>query len=264
MNTEVLHKEHPRTHEDISLERFPHIQKQIRDGYGLSYGAEYKFNEDGSINWRGMVKPEFLFVNKGWYEARKQTPPSSIDGLADHQLLIKLGGIKELAQLRGYTSVSYDVLRAEDHHVVIKCGIKWIKNYEHTSEVYFEDVANATVGNTSNFGVKFLETIATNRAFVRAVRNFLNIHIVGSDEIDSSKKNAVYDDPGNEAVLPSAQAMLEKAAKEKKYDTFEAFGDFIEQSEMIGTYSHPDSPKWKSYEDIPAKDARVLVSMLKA
>ena len=69
-----------------------------RNGEGLLENANYIFNEDGSIDWRAMIKSEFLYPNKGWFEARSQALPDSIDGLEDKQLLIMLGGIKELAK----------------------------------------------------------------------------------------------------------------------------------------------------------------------
>ena len=58
----------------------------------------YEFDEDGSVNWRSMIKDEHLFPNKSWFDLRKDLP-RTIDGLKDHQLLIKLSGIKELAKL---------------------------------------------------------------------------------------------------------------------------------------------------------------------
>ena len=138
--------------------------------------------------------PKHLFPNKSWFEARNKAVPTSVDGLQDYQLLIKLAGIKELAKLRGFTRVHYDVIKCEIDHVSVKCEINWIPNFENPKEASdflppstsFEDLANATVHNTSSFAQKFLETIAANRAFVRCVRNFLNIHIVGADEIDTS------------------------------------------------------------------------------
>ena len=51
----------------------------------------------------------------------------------------------------------------------------------------YSDTANATLDNTDSFCAKFLETIACNRAFVRCVRNYLGVHIVGADEIDKSE-----------------------------------------------------------------------------
>ena len=78
-----------------------------RDENGLLKNVEYPFNEDGSVNWRGLVKEEHLFPNKSWFQMRGKDTPRSIEGLADHQLLIKLGGIKELAKLRGFSDVTY-------------------------------------------------------------------------------------------------------------------------------------------------------------
>ena len=80
-----------------------------RNEDGLLENAEYEFNEDGSVNWKAMIKPEFLYPNRGWFDARNKPIPNSIEGLDDKQLLIMLGGIKELAKLRGYCGVDFDV-----------------------------------------------------------------------------------------------------------------------------------------------------------
>lgn len=236
-----------------------------RNNLGLIEGVKYKFDDSGFINWRGMINSDFLFPNKGWFQAKGETPPSSIEGLEDAQLLIKLGGIKELARLRGFSSVKYDVLRCDNEYVAMKCGISWIPNYECPQQVYFEDVANATINNTSNFGVKFLETIAANRAFVRAVRNFLNIHIVGSDEIDSSRKGGsqAVESEQNEVSLPSPQHMLEITAQKHGVGNFIKFQEWLVNAERIGLYSNPNSQDWTDFESIPAKEARVLTSTLK-
>jgi hypothetical protein len=241
-----------------------HLVPQSRNAWGLIEGVDYKTNEDGSINWRAMVKSEHLFPNKGWFELRKQQAPTSIEGLNDSQLLIKLAGIKELAKLRGYTSVKYDVIKCEPSYVSIKCGITWIPNYESEYESYYEDIANATVNNTSDFAVKFLETIAANRAFVRAVRNFLGVHIVGSDEIDASKKGAsAIIEEDNEITLPSSQGMLEKTAKNSGINSFSEFQDYLREAWKLNVYRNNDTKVWTSYNDIPAKEARILMSILK-
>lgn len=236
-----------------------------RNEQGLIEGVEYIFNEDGSINWRSMVKSEFLFPNKTWFESRNKPLPNSVDGLADHQLLIKLAGIKELAKLRGYKSVKYEVVKCEPSYVAVKCGITWLPNIECEHENYFEDIANATVNNTSDFAVKFLETIAANRAFVRAVRNYLNVHIVGSDEIDSSKKGApsVFEDEGDSTSLPSSQEMLRKSARTKGYTTFVDFRDeFLRNAWKHKIYRNKDVEVWGDFNDVPAKEARILLSVL--
>lgn len=237
---------------------------QSRNDLGLIENVEYKFNDDNSINWRGMVKSEHLFANRSWFESRKLSVPQSIDGLSDAQLLIKLSGIKEVAKLRGYKSVKYDVIKCEPSYVAIKCGITWIPNYESQYESYFEDIANATANNTTDFAVKFLETIAANRAFIRAVRNFLNIHIVGSDEIDSSKKaTPAFIEDDSDTALPSSQSMLEKTAKSNGISSFQEFQDYLRKAWKANVYRNEDTKVWSSYSDIPAKEARILISILK-
>ena len=88
-----------------------------RNEHGLLENIPYHFNEDGSVNWRAMIKNEHLFPNKSWFEMRKLSMPTSIDGLKDNQLLIKLGGIKELARLSGFSNVSYIMEKCDHDHV---------------------------------------------------------------------------------------------------------------------------------------------------
>jgi hypothetical protein len=248
-------------------------KRYSRDEFGLINSVDYVFNEDGSVNWRAMIKPEFLYPNKDWFEIRKQAVPTSTEGLDDKQLLIMLGGIKELAKLRGYRSVSYEVSHVADKYVSAKCRIEWISNYETPFSVSFEDVANATYDNTDDFCLKFLETIACNRAFVRCVRNFLNIHIVGADEIDKSK-NRVVDiaDLATSNVLPiTPQNTLEKTVNEKlKIHSFDDFKVFLrgvwktasENNETATVEVLNDAKDWSSYKDISAKSSRILLKVI--
>jgi len=242
----------------------PHLVPQTRNAWGLIDGVNYTFNPDGSVNWRSMVKSEFLFPNRSWFESREQLMPQTVEGLSDAQLLIKLGGIKELAKLRGYKSVEYSVVRCDTTYVTVKCRITWIANYESEYESRYEDIANATVSNTSDFAVKFLETIAANRAFIRCVRNFLNVHIVGSDEIDSSKKGMpATPEEEAETILPSAQNMLQKTAKNAGYVNFAKFVSYITDAKTLDLYHNDACRSWNDWQDIPAKDARLLISLLK-
>ncbi len=237
-----------------------------RNEHGLLENVNYTFNEDGSVNWRAMIKPEFLYPNKDWFSVRGQEAPNSIEGLEDRQLLIMLGGIKELAKLRGYTSVDFDVKNISDKYVTAKCTISWLKNYE-TAEVTtnYADVANATESNTDDFCMKFLETIACNRAFVRCVRNYLNIHIVGADEIDKSKgadnsTTVEYDAP---AITPTG--LLEKILKDKHgVDSFEGFKNVLRDLWKAEKYRNESAKNWASYSDISAKEARKLIPILKS
>jgi len=240
-----------------------------RDSHGLLECVDYVFNEDGSVDWRAMIKPEFLYPNKGWFDMRGQQAPSSAEGLRDNQLLIMLGGIKDLARLRGFHSVSYDVRNVEEGYVTARCDIEWIGNYESASnKVCYEDYANASLENTDAFCEKFLETIACNRAFVRCVRNFLNIHIVGADEIDKSGNRSISNQnsppsqtPSNTPITPSG--LLEKTLRDKhSVDSFDSFKDKLRDFWKDGKYVNEDVKDWSSFDDIPAKEARKLIGIL--
>jgi hypothetical protein len=240
-----------------------------RDQHGLLDCVDYIFNEDGSVNWRAMIKPEFLYPNKGWFDMRGQQVPSSTEGLRDNQLLIMLGGIKDLARLRGFHTVGYDVRNVEDGYVTARCDIEWIGNYESSNNnVCYEDYANASLENTDAFCEKFLETIACNRAFVRCVRNFLNIHIVGADEIDKSG-NRSSQDQGSTPPQPSSNSpitpseLLEKTLRDKHgVDSFESFKDKLRDFWKDGKYVNEEVKNWSSFNDIPAKESRKLIGIL--
>lgn len=236
-----------------------------RNSSGILDGIEYQYNKDGTINWRAMITSEHLYPNKGWFEARNKPIPSKIEGLDDTQLLIKLSGIKELAKLRGFTKVSYDVIKCEPDHVAVKCAISWIGNFESGNEVvHFEDMANATVYNTSNFAQKFLETIAANRAFVRCVRNFLNIHIVGADEIDSSNGKSL---PSARSETPSCGplAVLMKCLDlDNTEEDFKSFKEVLRGLWKSKKYKNEEAADWSSWEDIPTAEIRSLIKICKA
>jgi hypothetical protein len=234
-----------------------------RNELGLIEGVQYQFNEDGSINWRAMIKPEFLYPNKEWFEVRKMPVPETVEGLADHQLLVKLGGIKELARLRGFNSVQYTLNTLTDKYATAICEICWMPNYETCGVAQvFASTANATSDNCSGFGVKFLEAIAENRAFVRAVRNYLNIHIVGDDEIDKSKNKVAYEE--SEAIVQALtpHGALQNACRQAGYSNFEDFLKLLRKFWKDESYKNESAKDWKSFDDIPVKDCRKLLTLV--
>jgi hypothetical protein len=238
-------------------------QKYRRDQHGLLSNIDYIFNEDGSVDWRAMVKDDQLFPNKSWFESRKMDVPRSIEGLKDHQLLIKLGGIKEIARLRGFRDVSYIVEAVGPQHVAVRCRIEFAPNYETSgASVAFEDMANASTQNTSSFATKFLETIACNRAFVRCVRNFLNIHIVGDDEMDKSNSKNNFSGVTSSAAL-TPDGMLASLAKEKlNCSNFEEFKVLLRDWWKSEKYQNPSVKEWNDFEDIPAAESRILMKLI--
>jgi hypothetical protein len=87
--------------------------------------------------------------------------------------------------------------------VVATCTISWKPNYETENEsVVFSAIGDASPANTNGFGALYLGPMAENRAFVRCVRNFLKIGIVGRDELAA---NAAASRPVTNQVATSAE-----------------------------------------------------------
>jgi hypothetical protein len=216
-----------------------------RNKYGLieDKGLNYIFNDDGTINWRKMVKTEHLVPN------RQKTQETDVSKLQDKDLLILLGGIKELAQIRGYTSVEYKVVAASESYFATSCKITWLPNYETGGkEIIFESLADATVNNTKSFARFFLAAIAENRAFVRCVRNFLKINIVSQEELGDAK---LIDDSVSQNDNPtSPHALLEKVMKDKSINFDQLKKKLIKEkfdnAENLNSIS--DIPKAKIFE----------------
>jgi hypothetical protein len=95
-----------------------------RNDYGLLNDVDYKYKENGFVDWRAMIDPQYLYANKD------KTNETDISKLRDDQLIIKLGGLRELAQIRGFKSIKYNVTCPSQHYVVVTCDIDWIPNYE--------------------------------------------------------------------------------------------------------------------------------------
>jgi hypothetical protein len=141
----------------------------------------------------------------------------------------------------------------------------FIPNYETGGQaVMFQDMANATYENTSSFAKKFLETIACNRAFVRAVRNFLNVHIVGDDEMDKSDPTTTL----SQSSDMSPVGVLKKSLKEKhsitEYEEFKNLLRELHKEGKVEKISIDTIRSWDNFSNISPKDARILVGIIKS
>jgi hypothetical protein len=178
-----------------------------RNEYGLIEGIEYFYTPEGTIDWRKMISPKFLVPNKQNFEKRGKPAPESINGLDDRDLLILLQGIKTIAQIRGFCSVNYNVVSPSSDCVLAVCSICWMENFETENRpVIFSAIGDATPVNCTSFGKAFLGPVAENRAFVRAVRNFLKINIVSQEEMGNPLSSDAESDTTSEKL---SQTMAE-------------------------------------------------------
>lgn len=222
-----------------------------RDAHGLitQPKVDYVFGEDGFVDWRKMVKTEHLVPN------RQRTKEADVTKLEDKDLIVLLAGIKELAQIRGYTDVTYDIKSPSSDYVVASCTIKWTPNFEtEGKEVTFSAIGDASPSNTQGFAQYFLGPIAENRAFVRCVRNFLRINIVGQEELGgASVPNGQAEESTIETIAPST--LLSNVMKEK--------GVSLDAVKKVLAKEGHDTDNFLSVEDIPKDLTFHLIQRIK-
>jgi hypothetical protein len=188
-----------------------------RNAFGLLENEKitFVFEEDGIINWRARINKKWLYPNPSSVEKGLITRNASVETLKDSDLCIKLFGLKELAQIRGFNSLSYRVDSASSDYVAVTCKIDWKPNYEtENMAISYEALADAHYSITKSFARAFLMATAENRAFSRCVRSFLKINIVSQEELGDAK---ILEEAVSSNENPtSPQVLLEKVMKEKK------------------------------------------------
>ncbi len=226
------------------------IPPTARDERGLLKNVKYVFKEDGTVDWRKMLKPEHFVPN------REKTKETDISKIPDEHLLILLDGIKYLAKIRGYHEIEYSPIGSLpfQDYVNVKCTIRWIKNFEEDHCQTFSDIGDACLNSTKGFGSLFLGPIAANRAFIRCVRNYLGISIYGKEEMapegDEERQNAEKASRSGDSAAPPATDKPHKILlnKMKQYNpplTFSAVKDKMIQE------GEPGAKNWETIEDIP-------------
>lgn len=233
-----------------------------RDEKGLLKNVSHVFKDDGSVDWKRMIPDKYIVVNAEYFEKRQIAIPDSTDGLEDKQLLVLLGGIKELAKLRGVMSVDKKVWESSFDRAVVSCKLTFSPNYENDMQPFvYEEVASATLSNTNGFGQLFMETIASNRAFVRAVRNALRIDIVGSDELSG------FTSTNNNAETTSESepwhALRDAAKNFSSTKIPEGFKTFDEFKAVLLEKGTEGADAWTDWKDIPASTIFKLIGLLK-
>jgi len=219
-----------------------------RNEHGLvnDGSIKYVYTPEGLVDWRKMIKPQFLAPNKQNFEKRGKAVPTSIEGLDDRDLVILLAGIKDLAQIRGYREVKHNIISPAADYIASSCSIEWIPNFETEGRtVIFSAIGDASPFNTNSFGKNYLGPIAENRAFVRAVRNFLKINIVSQEEIGAAGGAGAEADPTDVSGDLLAQTMATNGV------TFEKLKSKLIEEKFEGAddlKSVFDIPKFKQFE----------------
>jgi len=228
-----------------------------RNEDGLIEGVKYVFNDDKTVNWRAMVPVEFVYLNperRNSLELKYGKKLEEIDLLTtkvdDTDLILLLAGVKFLARLRGFTAVRNTPFIATEGYCACNCSIDFTPNFETFGvPVTFSDNACAHLGNTTKFGQKYLIEMASNRAFCRCVRNFLNINIVSKEELGSKQEEET-----NESDV--AYQILQQQMNEKGISFEKVKANLVKEN-------FEGAEAFSSIKDIPKKKVFDLISRIK-
>lgn len=250
----------------------PEYTKYSRNDAGLLNNVEYKFNENRSIDWRAMIDPKYIVLNKDKAAAITEKYSTTLKELQDKIQnkeiderdvedgfkLILLAGMKEIAKLRGYTCVDHQVNNAGPEFVGVKTTISWIPNFETDNKfISFSALADAHLGNTTGFGNKVLSTIAENRGFVRCVRNFLGIHICGSDEMGTLTEETQEFTPKHSATGPNAAVKAKFQALQDEFKV--SWGAFTKFATKNGL---EQAIEWENVDSVPSENAYEVLGLI--
>jgi hypothetical protein len=228
-----------------------------RDVNGFLKTVTLPLKENGLINWRKIISKEHLALNRYNLAGRGVSIESMsqdeisklIDESPEEDLVIKLGGFRELAAIRGFEEIDSKIEGFNQDGVSIKVTIKWIANQENPRGLTVSAIASASPANTDQLFSKFLETIAENRAFIRAVRNSLGIISLGQDEFKQ-------EDVKIEAQNVKIQSLLGQAM-EKAGVSLEGLKIASSDKGFIW------NDKWTSVEKIDPAAAMSFIPLLK-
>lgn len=257
---------------------------------------------DGVVNWRSMLFANELYVKNEHkdtvarllgkpVEAIRDLTTEDVAKVDDRYLVVKKAGILRLARLRGYSSALPDVKHVQRDYVVVQTWVEW-DAFDGKPGKRTGGVGEATPENTTQLGAAYLASTAQNRAFARAVRDFLEIDIVCSDELgrdgkqpeqeDSRAAGGVAGQAANEPLDLGPAGSLQRAARDsKRRFTFEevkqaALSRWQEDCDALATKPELEQdPKWKrriesdpnaweKWGDIVPRDCLTLITLIKA
>ncbi len=248
------------------------VKKAFKNPYkrnesGLLENMDYVFRDDGSVNWKTMIPSEFVKANEEVLEQEGVEMPDDISELEDYQKVILLGGMKEVAKIRGLKRRSTKVDYVSDTKAVVTTELEFIDNYE--GSLVYSDTASATIDNTGGIGSFYLETIAANRSFVRAVRNALRIDVLGNDELKAAFSSSNYTGKGETSAMGvKPYDTLRELAENKGYNSFQEFKNkVIEKRETIEKTTRQKIPQtsvegWEDWDKIEFEFIWPLIEIL--
>jgi len=215
-------------------------------------------NADSLVDWRALISKRYLILSQNAFakigidiDALSQEEADKLKETADpKQIFISLGGFRELAEKRGISEVRYDMIFRDSDLAVYRCTIHFEPNEENPNGVIYCGVGGASPLNTEPNFVKYLDSIAENRAFIRAVRNYFRIESLGQEEVEPEQKVEVS------KINPLPAGKLQ--------EVMEKYNMSFEDLKVFGEASQYEWKDWKHVGEIPGPVAFSLIGAISA
>ncbi len=122
-------------------------------------------------------------------------------------LRIRIGGLNQIAHLRGVRSCTYPILQTREGFAAAVCELELIPNVESDMmpEVW-SSMASACRTSMDTRMLPYLETFAENRAFGRAVKRALQINILSDIEVGGDAREMAAEDARQETAVAERPA----------------------------------------------------------
>ena len=229
----------------------------IRLANGLVEGVSYVYDETTKkINWLKMVPSDCLYINQERKDKLekllgKKFEEIQINEVKETDLLLTLQGVRNLLDLRGYKYCRITVNVANPEYAAATCEICFIPNEEENFEQIYTACASAHFGNTRSWYRNYLIEAASNRSLCRAVRNYLKINVISSEELSGNNEEET-----TQTNSISALTIFETLLKDKGIS-------FERVLERLKKENYSEIDKIKQISDIPKSKMLDLMEKLK-
>lgn len=234
------------------------------------YLREINFDTD-LFDWKSLIPKQYIEISSQWLSENGIDPAKFEEGnkeelkerCGEENLIIRLAGFKHLAHLRGIKSVGYKLKTLDKERVSSICTIKFAKceltdkegRVSLFPEQEFSGVANANIENTSYPFSNFLESMAENRSFIRAVKTAFNINILGAEELEIKQTVAtnLLSDDGCVSPQESLALMIAGIGK-----------NFTDLKISLKNKKWEGQDNWNEFSDIPSDQCLLIMEGIRS
>lgn len=215
------------------------------------------YNQDGIIDWKSMIPSEYIVLNRLEYAKEgvnvdllsEEDYEKEKSNASDSKKLVRLGGFEYLARLRGVKEQRFKLDYKDAETAVVSCEISFLPNAENPFGLVTCALASASKDNVVGEYSKYLEVIASNRAYTRCVKKALSIQILGQEEIPDILPE-IKPKPGSPIDL------IKKKCLDKKID-------FAEVCAMLQGSGVEMQDSWVNFESLPVPVILTALKLIK-